>query len=339
MSVDEGRRLTIDAIAREAGVPVPTVSQVLTDRSTVPPDTRERVEALLSRYGYRPEPGPHRETIGLVDVVFDELDDVALQLAQGVERVAAATGTGMVVSAIGGRSSSIHQWLLNVRTRATDGLLLAARDVTDPLHVEVRRLRVPMVCLNPAGPLPDDVSAVGSDEHLAGRQATDHLLALGHRHIGCLAAPANPGQTPAAVAGYRSALGAAGIAVRDELVRPTGGGAEAGLAAATFLLQLDPAPTALFATSHDMALGACAAVRERGLRVPQDVSVVGLDDLPAARWAGPALTTVRRPLLETGLLGARTVLRLAHGERLAPSHVALATELVVRESTARLPGT
>lgn len=338
MSVDEGRKVTIGAIAREAGVPVATVAQVLTDPSAVAADPRERIEALLRRYGYQPEPGPHRELIGLIDVVFDELDEVALRMAQGVERVAAATGIGMVVSAVGGRSGSVRRWLLNVRTRATDGLLLAARDLTDPPHPEVRRLPVPTVCLNPAGPPPDDGWAVGPDEHLAGRQATGHLLALGHRDIGCLTAPAYPGHTSAAVAGYRAALAAVGIAVRDELVRPAEPGAEAGFAAATFLLQLDPVPTALFATSDETAFGACAAVRERGLRVPEDVSVVGLDDLPAARWAAPALTTVRRPLLETGLLGARTLLRLAHGERLAPSHVRLATELVVRDSTTRPPG-
>ncbi|HEX7743949.1 MAG TPA: LacI family DNA-binding transcriptional regulator [Micromonosporaceae bacterium] len=337
MSVDEGRKVTIDAIAREAGVPVPTVSRVLSDRSAVPAETRDRVEALLSRYGYQPEPGPQRALVGLVDVVFDQLDEVALRLTEGVERVAGATGTGMVVSAIGGRFTGIHQWLLNVRARTTDGLLLAARDVTDPLHLEVRRLPVPIVCLNPAGPVPADVSAVGSDEPLAGRQATDHLLALGHRQIGCIASRAYPGHTPAAVHGYRTALAAAGVPVRPELVRLASADAESGFAAATILLQLDPAPTAVFATSDEIALGAGAAVRERGLRVPQDVSVVGLDDLPAARWAAPALTTVRRPFREMGLLGARTLLRLAHGEPLAPSHLELATELVVRDSTARPP--
>jgi LacI family transcriptional regulator len=113
---------------------------------------------------------------------------------------------------------------------------------------------------------------------------------------------------------------------------------ESGFSGGAALLSLDEPPTAIFASSDQMAFGAYEAVRRRGLRVPDDVSVVGFDDLPEARWASPPLTTVRQPLAEMGLLAARTVLRLAQGEPLDTPRVELSTDLVVRDSSAPYVG-
>jgi LacI family transcriptional regulator len=333
VSVDEGRKVTIDVIAREAGVSVPIVSEVLSGGSPVGGQTRERIEELLGRYGYRPQPNPERATIGLIDVVFDHLDAAAVEILNGVEQVAGAGGTGVVVSTTAGRSTSIERWLRNVRTRGSDGLVLAAPDLAAPVHPELTRLDVPLVLVNLPADAADGRPSVGPDDRAAGRRATEHLLALGHGRIACLAATARADGVPAAVAGYRDAMAARGVPVLDELVRPTESDVASAQAAATVLLYGRRAPTAIVATSEEIAVGVYAAARERGLRIPRDLSVVGLDDLPAARWAEPPLTAVRRPLAEAGVLAARTLLRLIAGESVAAPHLALATELVVREST------
>lgn len=335
MSVDEGRQVTIDAIAREAGVSVPTVSDILSGRPTVAGPTRERVEELLGRYGYRP--GAGRTTTGLVDVVFDHLDGGAVAILNGIEQVTGATGTGVVVSTTAGRSTSVGRWLRSMRTRGTDGLVLATPDLAAPVHPELGRLGVPIVLVDPPPGAPDGPPAVGPDDRAAGRQATEHLLALGHERIACLAATAPAAapaaDVPAAVAGYRDAMAAAGAPISDDLVRPSAPDAASAQATATLLLAGRRPPTAIVATGSEAARGVYAAARERGRHIPRDLSVVGLDDLSAAHWADPPLTAVRRPLAEVGLLAARTLQRLVAGDVVEVRRVTLVGELVVRDST------
>ncbi|MDW5325938.1 LacI family DNA-binding transcriptional regulator [Plantactinospora sp. KLBMP9567] len=335
MTVDEGRRITITAIAQEAGVSVPTVSRVLNGRNDVAPQTRERVEELLRRHGYRRRATRPRAGASLIDLIFNDLDSPwAVEIIRGVEDVAHASGVGTVVSAIHRRSTSTRQWLQNLRTRATDGVILVASDLAPPVHAELRRLNVPMVLVDPAGVPHLDIPTIGATNWAGGLRATEHLLSLGHRRIGFIAGPPRLLCSRARLDGYRAALDAAGIPLRDELIVPGDFYHESGYSGGAALLDLDEPPTAIFASSDQMAFGAYEAVRRRGLRVPDDVSVVGFDDLPEARWASPPLTTVRQPLAEMGLLAARTVLRLAGGEPLDTPRVELSTDLVVRDSSA-----
>ncbi|MFY1694098.1 MULTISPECIES: LacI family DNA-binding transcriptional regulator [unclassified Solwaraspora] len=339
MTVDEGRRITITAIAQEAGVSVPTVSRVLNGRNDVAPQTRERVEELLRRHGYRRRATRSRAGASLIDLVFNDLDSPwAVEIIRGVEDVAHAAGVGTVVSAIHRRSTSTRQWLQNLRTRATDGVILVTSELAPPLHTELRRLNVPMVLVDPAGVPSLDIPTIGATNWAGGLRATEHLISLGHRRIGFVAGPPRLLCSRARLDGYRAALEAADIPLRPEYIMPGDFYHESGFEGAAALLELDERPTAIFASSDQMALGAYEALRLRGLRVPDDVSVVGFDDLPEVRWSSPPLTTVRQPLAEMGLLAARTVLRLAQGESLDTPRVELATELVVRDSCAPYPG-
>jgi LacI family transcriptional regulator len=337
MTVDEGRRVTITAIAREAGVSVPTVSRVVNGRSDVAPETRERVEELLRRHGYRRRSPRFRETASLIDLVFNDLDSPwAVEIIRGVEDVAHGAGVGTVVSAIHRRPMSARQWLRNLQARATDGVILVISDLDPPLHAELRRLKIPTVVVDPAGVPAMDVPTIGATNWSGGLSATEHLLSLGHRRIGFIAGPRQLLCSRARLDGYRAGLDAAGVELRPDYVRPGNFYHEAGFEGGAALLDLAEPPTAIFASSDQMALGVYEAVRQRALRVPDDISVVGFDDLPEARWSSPPLTTVRQPLAEMGLLAARTVLRLARGEELESPRIELATELVVRDSTARL---
>jgi LacI family transcriptional regulator len=260
-----------------------------------------------------------------------------VEIIRGVEDVAHAAGVGTVVSAIHGRAGSARQWMKNLRDRASDGVILVTSVLEPVLHEELRRLNVPIVVVDPAGSPPLEAPTVGATNWAGGMAATEHLLSLGHRRIGFIAGPPRLLCSRARLDGYRAALEGAGIPVDDTLITPGDFYHAAGSTGASTLLDLPEPPTAIFAASDQMALGAIEALRRRGLRVPEDMSVVGFDDLPEVRWLSPPLTTVRQPLTEMGMVAARTVLRLARGEELDSPRLELATELVVRASTAPRP--
>ncbi|HEU5425499.1 MAG TPA: LacI family DNA-binding transcriptional regulator [Actinocrinis sp.] len=325
------------SIAREAGVSVPTVSRVLNGRSDVAPETRERVEELLRRHGYRRRVNRTQEPAGLIDLVFNDLDSPwAVEIIRGVEDVGHAACVGTAVSAIHHRPTATRQWLRNVQARNTDGVILVTSDVQSPLHAELRRINVPTVVVDPAGVPGHEVPTVGAANWSGALAATEHLISLGHRRIGFIAGPRTLVCSRTRLDGYRAALEAAEIAVDPQLIVQGDFYHESGFKGTAELLSLANAPTAIFASSDQMALGGYEAVRQRGLRVPDDLSIIGFDDLPEVRWSSPPLTTVRQPLSDMGALAARTLLRLAGGERIESLRFELPTQLVVRDSTGPL---
>jgi len=331
---DAGSRVTITEIARQAGVSVPTVSRVVNGRSDVSPQTRARVEDLLRRHGYRRRPASSPTRPALLDLVFNQLGSPwAVEIIRGVEEEAHTAGVGTVVSAIHGRSGDAREWVRGLRARASDGVILVTSALSS-LHEELSVLGVPLVVVDPDGSPGLDVPTIGAANWSGGLAATQHLLSLGHRRIGLIAGPPRLLCSRARLDGYRAALEGAGVTPDEALVVPGDFRPEAGYAGCRALLDLPEPPTAVFAASDQMALGAVEALRGRGLRVPQDMSVVGFDDLPEVRWSAPPLTTVRQPLADMGALAVRTVLRLTRGEQPDSPRVELGTDLVVRASTA-----
>lgn len=335
MPVSEQRKITIADIAAEAGVSVPTVSRVINGRSDVSATTRERIEQLLNSHGYQRRTASGRNSSGLIDLVFNDLDSPwAVEIIRGVEDVAHAAGIGTVVSAIHRKTSSAKQWLDNLRSRSTEGVIFVTSTLEPPQQAELRRLNIPIVVVDPAGVPTQDAPTIGAANWAGGMRATEHLIGLGHKRIGFIAGPPQLLCSRARLDGYRTAMEAAGLPIDEKLVQPGNFYHEAGFAGGTHLLELAKPPTAIFAASDQMALGVYEAIRRKGLRVADDVSVVGFDDLPEVRWCSPPLTTVRQPLSEMGMLAARTVLRLAQRERIESPRVELATELIIRDSTA-----
>lgn len=331
-------RVTITEIARQAGVSVPTVSRVVNGRSDVSPRTRARVEELLQRYGYRRRPAAPGTRAALLDLVFHDLDSPwAVEIIRGVEEVAQAEGVGTVVSAIHGRSGAARDWMRNLRARASDGVILVTSTLDTDLHDELRALGVPLVVVDPAGSPALEAPTIGAANWAGGLAATEHLLSLGHRRIGLIAGPPRLLCSRARFDGYRAALEGAGLTFDEALVVPGDFHPESGFAGCEKLLDLPEPPTAIFAASDQMALGAIEALRRRGLRVPEDMSLVGFDDLPEVRWSAPPLTTIRQPLSEMGKLAVRTILKLTRNEPPDSPRVELGTELVVRASTAPPP--
>ncbi len=330
-------RPTLAAIAAEAGVSLPTVSKVVNGRPDVAPDTRALVERLLGERNYQ-RPGLRRgRRTGLIDLIFNGLDSPwAVEILRGVEDWCAAHAMGATVSAVRHGSARPASWTSALARHDTDGVILVTSELTMPQLRQVRDEGIPLVVVDPVNLPEPDLPSVGATNWAGGLAATDHLLSLGHRRIGAVTGPPGYLCSRARIDGYRSALDRFGARFDQRLVRHGDFQHEGGFRRGGELLDLAEPPTAIFAGSDQQALGVYEAARQRGLRIPQDLSVVGFDDLPAARWVSPPLTTVRQPLADMGRVAAEMLGSLIEGIPLRSQRVELATELIVRESAAHL---
>jgi LacI family transcriptional regulator len=332
------RPLTLTEVAAAAGVSVPTVSKVINQRSDVAPATRERVQRVLTEHGYvvnRAGRSLRQGKSRQIDVISQDLDSYyAFQILRGIQDALLSTDLRAVLASTHDRRRRELQWIQRLADGSTDGAILILADRTS-LHLqELRRRAIPFVVVDQAGELgPDDLS-VSATNWSGAKAATDYLLSLGHRRIAALLGPPDFPATRARLDGYRAALMAAGPSIDESLIRYGDWQTEAAIAQTEQLLQLPAPPTAIFAGNDNQALGVYRALYQHGLRVPDDMSVVGFDDLPYAALVTPALTTVRQPLLEMGRVATTMLLRLIAGEEVESVRVELATPLIVRESCA-----
>ncbi|TQS44242.1 LacI family DNA-binding transcriptional regulator [Cryptosporangium phraense] len=334
-------RTTIAEIARTAAVSVSTVSKVLNGHTDVAEDTRRRVQRLLDERGYRRRRAAHHQRSGdLLDLVINDLDTPwGLALLTGIEEVVESAGIGLVISAVHSRAALTRRWLESLLARGSQGAILVLSDLDDAQREQLRRHGTPIVVIDGVSQPPPDVPSVGATNFSGAYSATEHLLQLGHRRIAVIGGPEQLACTRARIAGYRAAFDAADLVAPRGLLRYGNFYHDGGFRAARSLLEDDDPPTAIFAGSDMHAMGVYEAARKSGRTVPDDLSVVGFDDLNFASWTAPGLTTVRQPLHEMGATAARTLLRLVAGEALDSTSIELATSLVVRDSTAVPSGT
>jgi LacI family transcriptional regulator len=330
-------KATMSEIAAAAGVSVPTVSKVVNGRPDVAPGTRSTIEELLRERGYSSRRSRPKERVGLIDLVFVDLGSPwAMAILAGVEEIAYRAGSGVVVSAVHGRHRTRpdERWLENLAARRSDGVLLILSELSKGQQTRLDALGVPVVIVDPAGTPAPGIPSVGATNWAGGLAAAEHLVELGHERIAVIGGPTDVLCSRARVDGYRAAMGAAGLSIPHGYVRYGDFLSATGYRETMALLELPTPPTAIFVCADQMALGAYEALYEKGMRVPDDVSIVGFDDLDEARWAIPPLTTVRQPLTEMAGMATRMLLTLVSGEELETTRVELATPLVVRASTA-----
>jgi LacI family transcriptional regulator len=329
-------RATMSEIAAAAGVSVPTVSKVVNGRPDVAPHTRQTIEELLAERGYSSPRSRANTHVGLIDLVFVDLGSPwSMAILAGVEEVAYRANTGVVVSAVHGRHRTRpdDRWLENVLARRSDGALLILSELSPRQQQRLDELGVPVVIVDPAGTPPPGIPSVGATNWAGGLAAAEHLIELGHTRIAVIGGPTDVLCSRARMDGFRAAMGNAGLKIPSGYVRYGDFLSAAGYRETSALLDLPEPPTAIFVCADQMALGAYEALYERGMRVPDDMSIVGFDDLDEARWAVPPLTTVRQPLTEMAGMATRMLLSLIAGEDLETPRVELATPLVVRAST------
>lgn len=316
---------------------IPTVSKVINGRPEVAPATRSRVERLLQQHGYQRRASTGDTPAGLVDLVFAEIESPwAMEIVRGAESAAHEAGASLVMSVLHTHAGPGRDWMERLAGRRTDGVVIVASRLSTGVQDQLRARSLPFVVVDPEGEPAPGVVSVGATNWNGGLAATRHLVELGHRRIAMISGPADMLCSQARIDGYRAALETAGMPVAPELIRRGTFLVDSGHDNGHALLSLDDPPTAIFAGSDLQAFGVFEAARQRGLRVPEDLSVVGFDDLPLARSAWPPLTTVRQPLQEMAALATRTVLAMGRGELPESRRVELATELIVRESTAPL---
>jgi LacI family transcriptional regulator len=327
-------RPTIARVAAQAGVSVPTVSKVINGRSDVAPETRRRVEAVIREQGYRRSDRASRAA-PILELIFHELEsEWALEIVRGVERVAGQQHLAVVLSELHGRRTPGRGWIEGALARRPTGVIAVFSDLSESARTQLRTRGIPFVVVDPTGETLDDTPSIGATNWNGGLAATRHLLGLGHRRIAVIGGPEWILCSRARMDGYRAAMDAAGVAIDPELTSHGPFQVEEGVRKGRALLRRSDPPTAIIAGNDLQALGVYQAAREARLHIPEDLSVVGFDDLPVAQWVGPPLTTVRQPLIEMAVAAAELVLALARGEQPTHTRLELATELVIRESTA-----
>jgi LacI family xylobiose transport system transcriptional regulator len=327
-------RARLADIAALADVSVSTVSKVLNGRAGIADVTRARVEALLQDRRYIPRT-PSGASARLLDVLCYEIESpFASEAISSIERVCREQGISMVLSSATPQHLPPPGWIEGILQRLPVGVILVAANLPPTGRRQLAARAVPIVLIDPAGAPAPDVPTIGSADWNGAFVATQHLLDLGHRDIAIITGPDEMLASTARLSGYRAALDAAGIPVDPAFVRPGQFHRRDGLVEGRALLTAAHKPTAIFASSDLQALGVYEAVRGLGLSIPDDLSLIGYDDLQIAQWAGPPLTTVRVPIGEMAEQATHLALRLRVEPDLAFSRIDVATSLVVRESTA-----
>ena len=320
---------TIYTVADHAGVSIATVSRVDRGHPSVAGPTAQRVKASMRTVGYRANGAARalatrrHEAIGLV---FPHLSGPYYAgVILGLEEAASALGRNVVIVGTHGRSEQ----LVSDLSRRVDGLVITGRTVPDALIVELQRSRLPVVVL--ARPAVGSSDVVRSENRQNAEALTRHLIEHGHRQIAFIGDPSSSPDAGERWDGFRAAHRNRTLPIP---LRPVVSHfrEEDGRAAALDALRMVPRPTAVFCANDEIAMGVYAAAAELRIAIPGDLAVTGWDDIPAARFLAPGLTTVRQPLAEMGALAARLVLERGGGSRKKPVSVVLPTEIMIRSS-------
>lgn len=330
------KRITYKDVAKRAGVSVATVSYVLNDGPRpVSAETRARVEEAIAELGYYPNEVArslrlqHSSTIGLI--IPNTANPVYAEIALALERVCTDAGF-LVLLCNSGRQPERERMLVQMlRAKGVDGVALVPHHQPQQLIEPLLKARIPTVVLEHDLP---GVHCIGVADLEGGRIATQHLIELGHRRIGLIRQHPTNALSNDRLTGYQQALAAVNISVDPRLVVECAPRHAAGAEAMQKLLALPEPPTAVFTHNDVIALGAIHAIADAGLQVPDDISVVGFDDIDSARYYQPPLTTVRLPKTEMAMMAAQTLLKLVQGnEEIEPQTTILPVELMVRAST------
>ena len=340
--------MTIREVAELAGVSVATASRALNGRGDVASDTRLAVQRVARAHGYEtrsgaarahPGPGDGARWTGIVGVTMPYASPAFFaNILGGAVEALAERDMRALVCPTGHQHRNEISLIEELVREETDGAVLVMPEESPEELRALKRQGFPFVVVDPLHELDEDIPVISTANTSGAHQATTHLLELGHRRIGVVTGPAGVLASQRRLMGYHAALVAAGV-IPDAALEVEGDFlAGGGAAGAERLLDLPEAPTAILAFNDSMAVGTLQAARARGLRVPEDLSVVGFDDTIEAEIAYPPLTTVRQPLKELGSMAVNLLSRLLAGQWSEPLHVELATRLVIRSSAAAPAG-
>jgi LacI family transcriptional regulator len=331
--VERRERVTIRDVAARAGVSVATVSKVINNRYGVAEATRRRVMSVVEESGYQASlvaQSLRNRRTNVIGVLVADLEPFSTELLKGAANAIRGSGFELVVYSAGGLPEDHTGWEQRYLGRLSGTLIDGAVLVT-PTVIDVH-YGTPIVAVDQhTGPT--DLPTIDADNLRGGEVATAHLLELGHRRIGLLAGRADLESARQRELGYRRALAAAGVPVDEGLIVKADYDPQRSAEATRQLLTGPEPPTGLFAANDVSAIAAMAVARDLGLRLPEDLSVVGFDNVPESALCTPRLTTVAQPIQEMGFRAVSVLIGLIGGVDPDASHQTLPTELVVRDST------
>ncbi len=329
---------TIYDVARSAGVSTSTVSHVLNGTRHVSEDTKVRVHQAMAQLRYRPNSLARglvrQETQTLALIVADNANPFFAELARGMEDHGFVAGYNVILCNSDRSAEKELAYLDMLIAKRVDGLVYT----TMSTHLEQLRPlldnKIPLVLFEREF---NGIDALLLDNVHGGFTATQHLLQLGHRRIACICGPDAKTRSHARIRGYEQALAAAGVEVDPELIQAGDWTCESGQKCAQQLFDLPAPPTAIFACNDLMAIGALTLLRERGIQVPEQVSVIGFDNIGFSAFTAPPLTTLAMPVTEIGQRLAQLLLGRISGQLPPePQRVVMRGEIVLRGSTARV---
>jgi LacI family transcriptional regulator len=335
MSSGKRSRVTIMDVAREAGVSYSTVSRVINNYKHVSPEKRQRVLSAMTRLGYvvnqqaRSLAGGRSHVIGLlVPAVGNSYTGLIMQ---GIDEELAAAQYDLMLYTTHRQRTKESVYVATLTRGMTDGLLLLLPLGASAYLETLRNEQFPYVVIDHQE-IDDANPTVVATNRQGGYRATEYLIELGHHRIGHIAGTPELSSAAERLDGYQAALAHHGIDFDPALVVNGDFQTLSSYDAANALLDLPQPPTAIFAGSDITAFGAVDAIRNRGLSIPDDISVIGFDDLPEAAFMHPALTTVRQPLLEMGRVATCMLLKYISDPECKRERVVMNTELIIRDS-------
>lgn len=336
-------RATIRDIAAMAGVSIATVSRVVNGRPDVAEDTRELVLQHVREHGYatnRSARGLAGGRTGLAALTLPFMHaEYFSEIASGAAEAIFERDMRFVLCPTQHEHDREVSLLERLMHGTTDGAILLLPSENNAELMALTRQGYPFVVVDPREPLDHTIPVVASAHWNGARAVTEHLIALGHRRIAAITGPGGWCASVDRLAGYRSALHAAGLPASDDLVEEADFLMDGGHRAAQVLLDRPDTPTAIFAFNDNMAFGVMRAARERGMTLPRDLSIAGYDDAGPTTIVEPTLTTVRQPLQEMGRVAAGLLARLLDGCRVDATRIELSNRLIIRDSTGPAPRT
>lgn len=334
------RRMTVRDVAAQAGVSIATVSRVLNDQPNVSPETRDLVLRTVERIGTRAPNSRSAASRAAQGDVYVRcpyvLTDYFGLIVSSIAETLDLHGRRLILGAGTASRNSLALPTLPNDPAVAGAIMILPPEPSEELEA-LRARGLPFVVIDPMTPLREDIAAV-SAAHVAGaRSVTAHLTSLGHRRIGVINGPNEWLASHSRIVGHTSALAETGILPEPELLRSIEPTVDLGYRAACELLDLPARPSAIVAFNDKAAVGALRAASERGLHVPEDLSVTGFDDIDLGRSTTPMITTVRQPLEEMGRMAVSLLERLLSRHTVDTLHIELATHLIVRGSTGPAP--
>ncbi|RQD69576.1 MAG: LacI family transcriptional regulator [Tindallia sp. MSAO_Bac2] len=328
-------KFNIKDVAQKAGVSISTVSRVVNNSKPVKPKTRDKVLDAIEELGYRPNAIArslkikHTKSIGIMTP--DIANQFYPEVVRGIEDVANMYEYTIFLCNTDLNEEKELQYFAELEEKQIDGMIFMGNHVSDELHNEMKSAGIPVVLI---GGRAEDIPSVTIDNEKAAQEAVEFLLKRGHSRIGVITGKMkDPMMGQARLKGYRNALEANKIPVEEELIVEGGYRYKSGYEGAKKLMLLNEPPSAIFVCSDEMAIGASRAILEDGFRIPQDVAIMGFDNVDISGKVYPSLSTIGQPMYEMGAIAMRLITKILHQESIGASDVVLDYEVIEREST------